>query len=95
MVSPIKKAGSNMGLKTSLHSNIDSKPSDQKPYNPIPSPSPARAQAVSYPLTHPPLKDVTLREQIVSNTFIQLTLFFVVSSFWANFIIGNSTDLTD
>lgn len=42
----------------------------------------------SYPLTRTPLRDATLMEQITSNTFIQLTIFFVISSFWANFIIG-------
>ena len=55
--------------------------------------SPLPGQAVSYPLTRTPLRDAALMEQITSNTFIQLTVFFVVSSFWANFIIGRRQSL--
>lgn len=64
------------------------------PYSPTrsgpggPRQSPLSGQAVSYLLTRSPLRDAALMEQITSNTFIQLTFFFVVSSFWANFIIG-------
>ena len=51
----------------------------------VTSPRPMSSGGVSYPLTRTPLKDATLREQITSNTYIQLTIFFVISSFWANF----------
>ena len=52
------------------------------------------------PTTHPfhllshqvipktPVKDLDLRGQLTSNTFIYLTVFFVVMSFWANFMVG-------
>jgi hypothetical protein len=35
-----------------------------------------------------PLKEQGLKEQLTSNTFIHVTIFFVVTSFWANFIVG-------
>jgi MFS family permease len=34
------------------------------------------------------LKDMTLKEQIMSSTYIYVCMFFVVTSFWGNFFIG-------
>lgn len=34
------------------------------------------------------LKDMTLKEQIMSSTYIYVCIFFVVTSFWCNFFIG-------
>ena len=88
-ISPIKKVGLNGFARVSSKSNIDLNSLDQSQCqrSPLPAQS-TQSQAVSYPLSHPLLKDMTLREQITSNTFMQLTAFFVISSFWANFIIG-------
>ena len=85
-ISPIKKVGPSGITRVSSKSNIDLNSIDQK--SPLPAQHSTRSSAVSYPLSHPLLKDMTLKEQIASNTFMQLTAFFVISSFWANFIIG-------
>ena len=85
-ISPIKKVGPSGFARVSSKSNIDLNSLVQK--SPLPAQPSTQSSAVSYPLSHPPLKDMTLKEQITSNTFMQLTAFFVISSFWANFIIG-------
>ena len=40
------------------------------------------------PLSQTPVRDLDLRGQLTSNAFVHLTLFFVVASFWANFVVG-------
>lgn len=97
-VCPIKKAGttgvaaSAGGLpRESSRSQFEAKYGEHAINVVQISQSPKQSQAVSYSLSHPSLKEVSFKNQIFSNTFIQLTIFFVISSFWANFIIGNNT----
>ena len=35
-----------------------------------------------------PVKELDLQGQLTSNTFIHLSIFFVITSFWANFMVG-------
>lgn len=100
-VCPIKKAGTagTAGVagtagglpRESSRSQFEAKYGEQAINVVQVSQSPKQSQAVSYSLSHPSLKEVSFKNQIFSNTFIQLTVFFVISSFWANFIIGNNT----
>jgi hypothetical protein len=97
-VCPIKKAGT-AGIAATAGSlptespgrNFEAKHGEQVINVVQVSQSPKQSQAVSYSLSHPSLKEVSFKKQLFSNTFIQLTIFFVISSFWANFIIGNIT----
>lgn len=97
-VCPIKKAGT-AGIAATAGSlpaesprrNFEAKYGEQVINVVQVSQSPKQSQAVSYSLSHPSLKEVSFKNQLFSNTFIQLTIFFVISSFWANFIIGNIT----
>jgi hypothetical protein len=44
--------------------------------------------ALSPTVTPVPLKEMTLGKQIASEAFISITVFFIITSFWANFFIG-------
>jgi hypothetical protein len=51
--------------------------------SPVPITSPGALSS-----TNANLKDGTLGDQISSSQFVGLTMFFIVTSFWANFFIG-------
>jgi hypothetical protein len=88
-ITPVKRAGYVSNTKAPIRDlpppwgkKISESYTNESPVNET-SPS-----SFGYSLSHPPVKELSLKEQIMSNTFKNLTIFFVISSFWANFIIG-------
>jgi hypothetical protein len=92
-ITPVKRAGPNSHSKVPIRelpppwgNKILQSYSNESPDKNETSPSSPAYSA--YSLSHPPVKELSLKEQITSNTFKNLTIFFVISTFWANFIIG-------